>query len=46
MFREAVLTFLGPKEKKDYSREYCIACKKAKRNHCETCDRKIDIIYS
>jgi hypothetical protein len=41
IFREAVLSFLGVKDKKEEEKAYCKACKRAKKDfHCERCNRK------
>jgi hypothetical protein len=38
-----VISFLGVGSKKaaDPMAEYCRACRKLKKDHCETCSRKI-----
>ncbi len=43
-FREAVLGFLGVKTQGDVEDEYCKVCKAAGKDHCETCDRKIEVV--
>jgi len=48
MMREAVLHFLGVKDEKakavGINEKYCAACKKAKLDDCEHCDKNIRVL--
>ncbi len=46
LFREAVLSFLGVKDKKKISSQYCMACRQAKKDHCETCSKKFEVVHA
>jgi hypothetical protein len=46
MLRDALLNFLGVKQQKNYAAEYCAACKKFGKADCESCSKKLDVIYS
>lgn len=44
MFRKAILAFLGVKDKPEEQRvedDYCKACRIAKKDNCEGCDKNI-----
>jgi hypothetical protein len=46
IIKEAILSLLGMKEKsiKSIQSKYCIACKKAKKDNCERCTKKIEVL--
>lgn len=44
MFREAVLHFLGVGQSAvSADQKYCLACKQAKKDDCDNCNRNIKV---
>ena len=42
LFREAILAYLGVKDEKKDTEDYCKACKIAGKDDCEGCDRRLN----